>query len=96
MQGAEQAPIEASSAVFDVEVSDTLLHDVVVGLQANKRQGTHKTKTRGEVSGGGAKPFRQKGTGRARHGSSREPGLKGGGVVFGLFPAAIAQVLLSV
>jgi len=86
MQGAEQAPIEASSAVFDVEVSDTLLHDVVVGLQANKRQGTHKTKTRGEVSGGGAKPFRQKGTGRARRGSSREPGLKGGGVVFGPVP----------
>lgn len=86
MQGAEKAPVEANEAVFGVEVSDTLLHDVVVGLQANQRQGTHKTKGRSEVAGGGAKPFRQKGTGRARRGSTREPGLKGGGVAFGPQP----------
>ncbi|NLN93019.1 MAG: 50S ribosomal protein L4 [Candidatus Hydrogenedens sp.] len=86
MQGVEQTPLEVNEAVFNVEVSDTLLHDVVVGLQANQRQGTHSTKTRSEVSGGGAKPFRQKGTGRARRGSTREPLLKGGGVAFGPKP----------
>lgn len=95
MKGVDQAPVEANAAVFDVEVSDTLLHDVIVGLQANQRQGTHKTKTRGEVSGGGAKPFRQKGTGRARRGSTREPGLKGGGVAFGPVPRSYRTKVTS-
>lgn len=84
--GEEQGHVEANDAVFDVAVNETLVHDVVVALQANRRQGTHKTKTRKDVSGGGAKPFRQKGTGRARQGSSREPQMRGGGTVHGPVP----------
>lgn len=86
MEGIEQDAVEASELVFNVETSETLIHDVVVAMQAAKRQGTHSTKTRSDVSGGGAKPFRQKGTGRARRGSSREPVLRGGGTVFGPHP----------
>lgn len=86
MEGVEQDALEVSEQVFNVETSETLVHDVIVGLLAAQRQGTHSTKTRGEVSGGGAKPFRQKGTGRARRGSSREPVLRGGGAVFGPHP----------
>ena len=86
MQGVAQDAIEANERVFGVETSDTLVHDVIVGLLAAQRQGTHSTKTRGEVSGGGIKPFRQKGTGRARRGSSREPHLRGGGTIFGPHP----------
>lgn len=86
MQGVEQDVLEASEKVFDVVTSETLVHDVVVGMLAARRQGTHSTKTRGEVSGGGIKPFRQKGTGRARRGSSREPHMRGGGTIFGPHP----------
>ncbi len=86
MQGVEQGAVEANDAVFDYVVNETLVHDVITGMLAAKRQGTHDTKTRREVSGGGAKPFRQKGTGRARRGSSREPHLRGGGTVFGPHP----------
>ncbi len=77
---------EVSDAVFAVDLNRALIHDVAVALQAHKRQGTHKTKTRKEVRGGGQKPFRQKGTGRARRGSIREPHLRGGGTVFGPTP----------
>ena len=86
MDGIEQDAVEASEQVFAVDTSDTLIHDVVVGMQAAQRQGTHCTKTRSEVSGGGAKTFRQKGTGRARRGSSRDPLLRGGGTIFGPKP----------
>lgn len=86
MRGQEQGHVDASDAVFAVEPNETLVHNVVVALQSNRRQGTHKTKTRKDVSGGGAKPFRQKGTGRARQGSSREPHMKGGGTVHGPVP----------
>ncbi len=86
MEGIEQNAVEASESVFAVETSETLVHDVIVGMLAAQRQGSHSTKTRGEVSGGGAKPFRQKGTGRARRGSSRDPVLRGGGTIFGPHP----------
>jgi large subunit ribosomal protein L4 len=86
VRGEEQGQVEASDAVFNVEPNETVVHNVVVALQANRRQGTHATKTRKDVSGGGAKPFRQKGTGRARQGSSREPQMRGGGTVHGPVP----------
>lgn len=86
MRGQDQGHVDASDAVFAAEPNETLVHNVVVALQSNRRQGTHKTKTRKDVSGGGAKPFRQKGTGRARQGSSREPQMKGGGTVHGPVP----------
>lgn len=85
-EGAELGTIEASEAIFAVAPNETLVRDVVVGIQSAQRQGTHKTKTRKEVSGGGVKPFRQKGTGRARQGSSREPQMRGGGTIFGPRP----------
>lgn len=85
-QGADKGTVEGSDDIFAAEFNETLVHQVVVALQANARQGTHKTKTRREVSGGGAKPFRQKGTGRARQGSSREPQMRGGGTVHGPVP----------
>src|SRR5699024_11936378 len=72
--------------VFDVQVNVPLIHQVVVAQLAAARQGTHKTKTRGEVRGGGRKPWRQKGTGRARHGSVRSPQWAGGGTVHGPVP----------
>jgi len=84
--GAQVGAVEASDGVFAVDPNEALVHAVVVGLQANLRQGTHQTKTRGEVSGGGKKPYRQKGTGNARHGSIREPQMRGGGTVFGPHP----------
>ena len=86
MAGALQDAVEASAEVFDTVTSETLVHDVVTGFLAAMRHGTHDTKERAEVSGGGKKPFRQKGTGRARRGSSREPVLRGGGTVFGPTP----------
>lgn len=91
VKGEEQGQVEASDTVFNAEENHTIIHDVVVALQNAKRQGTHKTKTRREVSGGGAKPFRQKGTGRARQGSSREPQMKGGGTVHGPVPRSYRQ-----
>jgi large subunit ribosomal protein L4 len=82
MQGQEVEELELNDAVFGVDVNKNLLHRAVVTQLANKRQGTQSTLTRAEVRGGGAKPWRQKGTGRARQGSIRSPQWKGGGVVF--------------
>ena len=86
MEGKEVGTIELSDAVFGVEVNEHLLHMAVVQQLANKRQGTQKAKTRSEVSGGGRKPWRQKGTGHARQGSTRAPQWTGGGVVFAPTP----------
>lgn len=91
MEGADQGVVEASDAVFAVDPNEALVHTVVVALQNAKRQGTHKTKERNEIRGGGAKPFRQKGTGRARQGSIREPQMRGGGTVFGPRPHGYRQ-----
>ena len=82
MEGSEVGTIELSDAVFGVEVNEHLVHQAVVSQLANNRQGTQKAKTRSEVSGGGRKPWRQKGTGHARQGSTRSPQWTGGGVVF--------------
>ena len=86
MEGKEVGKIDLSDAVFGVDVNEHLVHMAVVQHLANKRQGTQKAKTRGEVSGGGRKPWRQKGTGHARQGSTRSPQWKGGGVVFAPVP----------
>jgi large subunit ribosomal protein L4 len=86
MEGKEVGSIELNDAVFGVEVNEHLLHLAVVHQLANKRQGTQKAKTRSEVSGGGRKPWRQKGTGHARQGSTRSPQWTGGGVVFAPTP----------
>ena len=77
--------------IFDAKVNVPLIHQVVVAQEAAARQGTHATKTRGEVRGGGRKPYRQKGTGRARQGSTRAPQFTGGGVVHGPLPRSYAQ-----
>ncbi len=82
MEGKEVGTIELNDAVFGVEVNEHLVHLAVVQQLANNRQGTQKAKTRSEVSGGGRKPWRQKGTGHARQGSTRSPQWTGGGVVF--------------
>ncbi|HIU78569.1 MAG TPA: 50S ribosomal protein L4 [Candidatus Avilachnospira avicola] len=86
MQGEQVDTIELNDAVFGVEVNEHLVHMAVVAQLANRRQGTQKAKTRSEVSGGGRKPWRQKGTGHARQGSIRAPQWKGGGVVFAPVP----------
>ena len=86
IEGKEVGTIDLNDSVFGVEVNDHLVHKAVVGQLANNRQGTQKAKTRGEVSGGGRKPWRQKGTGHARQGSIRAPQWKGGGVVFAPVP----------
>lgn len=86
MEGKEVGTIELSDAVFGVTVNEHLVHMAVVQHLANRRQGTQKAKTRSEVSGGGRKPWRQKGTGHARQGSIRAPQWKGGGVVFAPVP----------
>ena len=82
IEGKEVGSIELNDAVFGVEVNEHLVHMAVVNQLANNRQGTQSTKTRSEVSGGGRKPWRQKGTGHARQGSTRSPQWTGGGVVF--------------
>ena len=86
MEGNEVGTIELSDAVFGVEVNEHLVHMAVVQQLANNRQGTQKAKTRSEVSGGGRKPWRQKGTGHARQGSTRAPQWTGGGMVFAPVP----------
>ena len=86
MEGNEVGTLELNDAVFGVEVNEHLVHMAVVRQLANKRQGTQKAKTRSEVSGGGRKPWRQKGTGHARQGSTRAPQWTGGGVVFAPVP----------
>ena len=86
MEGREVETIDLNDDVFGVKVNEHLVHMAVVQQLANKRQGTQKAKTRSEVSGGGRKPWRQKGTGHARQGSTRSPQWKGGGVVFAPVP----------
>ena len=86
IEGKEVDTIELNDAVFGVEVNEHLVHMAVVNQLANNRQGTQKAKTRSEVSGGGRKPWRQKGTGHARQGSTRSPQWTGGGVVFAPVP----------
>lgn len=78
--------VDLSDSVFSAEINDILIYELIKSANANVRQGTHKTKERGEVNGGGVKPWRQKGTGRARQGSIRAPQWKGGGTIFGPRP----------
>lgn len=82
--------VELSAAIFDVEINEGLVHQALVMQLASRRLGTHATKTRGEVRGGGRKPWRQKGTGRARVGSRRSPLWRGGGTIFGPHPRSYA------
>jgi large subunit ribosomal protein L4 len=89
--GGEAGTVELPAELFDVQTNVPLIHQVVVAQLAAARQGTHSTKTRGEVRGGGAKPYRQKGTGRARQGSTRAPQFAGGGTVHGPQPRSYAQ-----
>ncbi|MCX5778564.1 MAG: 50S ribosomal protein L4 [Elusimicrobia bacterium] len=77
--------------VFETKIIPVLLHEVVTGHLANQRAGTHSTKTRGDVSGGGAKPYKQKGTGGARRGTNRSPLTRGGGIIFGPHPHGYTQ-----
>lgn len=94
MAGQPAGELELNPAVFEVAIDDkkiALMHQVVLAEQANYRQGTHQTKTKGEVRGGGAKPFRQKGTGRARQGANNNPHMYHGGVVFGPHPRSYNQ-----
>lgn len=89
--GKKSGSVELPAEVFDVQVNVPLIHQVVVAQLAAARQGTHDTKSRGEVRGGGRKPYKQKGTGRARQGSTRAPQFAGGGVVHGPTPRDYAQ-----
>src|SRR3954466_3868561 len=89
--GKKDGSVELPAELFDVEANIALMHQVVIAQLAAKRQGTHSTKTRGAVSGGGKKPYRQKGTGRARQGSTRAPQFVGGGVVHGPQPRDYSQ-----
>jgi large subunit ribosomal protein L4 len=91
--GASVGSVELSEALFAAPVNEAVLHQAVTAQLAARRIGTHDTKTRGEVAGGGAKPYRQKGTGRARQGSRRAPHYKGGGAVFGPHPRSYEQKL---
>jgi large subunit ribosomal protein L4 len=92
-RGNTVSTIEVDDAVFDVPVNNTVLHQAIVGYQLNLRQGTHDTKTRAQVSGGGRKPWIQKHTGRARQGSTRAPQWRHGGVVFGPHPRDYRKAL---
>ena len=89
--GGRKGEVQLPELIFAEEPNAPVMHQAYVRQMANARQGTASTKRRGEVSGGGAKPYRQKGTGRARHGSIREPSMKGGGVVFGPHPRDFSQ-----
>jgi large subunit ribosomal protein L4 len=90
-EGKTDGSVELPEDIFDVQANVALMHQVVVAQQAAARQGTHSTKTRGEVRGGGKKPYRQKGTGRARQGSTRAPQFAGGGIVHGPQPRDYTQ-----
>jgi large subunit ribosomal protein L4 len=89
--GKKAGTVDLPAELFDVQTNIPLIHQVVVAQLAAARQGTHKTKSRGEVSGAGRKPFKQKGTGRARQGSIRAPQMTGGGIVHGPVPRSYAQ-----
>ena len=89
--GSVNGTVDLPAELFDAPANISLMHQVVIAQQAAKRQGTHATKTRGQVSGGGAKPYRQKGTGRARQGSTRAPQFAGGGTVHGPQPRDYSQ-----
>ena len=91
VQGEQVNEAELRDDIFAVPVNEALMHQALVRQLANARLGTHKTKARGEVSGGGRKPWRQKGTGRARQGSIRAPHWRGGGVAFGPTPRSYRQ-----
>jgi large subunit ribosomal protein L4 len=91
VEGTKSGSVELPADIFDVQANIPLMHQVVVAQLAAARQGTHKTKTRGEVAGGGRKPYKQKGTGRARQGSIRAPQFTGGGVVHGPVPRDYSQ-----
>ena len=91
VEGAKAGSVELPDDIFDVQANIALMHQVVVAQLAAARQGTHKVKTRGEVAGGGKKPYKQKGTGRARQGSIRAPQFAGGGVVHGPVPRDYSQ-----
>ncbi len=86
INGEQVGEVTLKEEIFGVDVHESVLHDAVIMQLAGRRQGTHDTKTRSEVSGGGRKPWRQKGTGRARHGTIRSPIWRGGGIVFGPHP----------
>jgi large subunit ribosomal protein L4 len=90
-KGKKAGSVDLPAELFDAQVNVPLIHQVVVAQQAAARQGSHATKTRGQVAGGGRKPYRQKGTGRARQGSIRSPQFAGGGVVHGPQPRSYAQ-----
>lgn len=91
MDGDKKGTLKLSEHVFDAEVSEALIHQMLLRQLANARRGTQSTKTRAEVRGGGRKPWRQKGTGRARHGSIRSPLWRGGGITFGPKPRDFSQ-----
>jgi large subunit ribosomal protein L4 len=93
MGGSNAGTLELDDRVFGIEPNRAVLHQAVVAQLANRRQGTHDTRTRAEVAGGGRKPWRQKGTGRARQGSIRSPHYRGGGIVFGPHPRSYHQDL---
>lgn len=86
VEGKVKGQIELNETIFNAKINDVLIYELIKAANANLRQGTHDTRERSDVSGGGAKPWRQKGTGRARQGSIRAPQWKGGGVVFGPHP----------
>ncbi len=93
MAGKQLGEVEVSDAIFAAPVNTILMHQALIRQLANQRAGTHKVKTRGEVRGGGRKPWRQKGTGRARQGSTRSPNWVGGGAVFGPTPRSYAKAM---
>ena len=93
VSGAQVGEIELADSIFGIEPNKYVLHDAVVMQQASQRQGTHKVKGRSEVRGGGRKPWKQKGTGRARQGSIRSPQWRGGGIVFGPTPRSYGYKL---
>lgn len=93
LEGAVSDQMELADSIFGIEPNEAVVHQVVKAQLANKRQGTAKTKTRSEVRGGGRKPYRQKGTGRARHGSIRSAQYVGGGIIFGPVPRSYRQLV---
>src|SRR5947209_1360317 len=93
VEGKETGEVQLPPEIFSAPVNEALLHQALLRQQANQRQGTAETKTRGDVSGGGKKPWRQKGTGRARQGSTRAPQWRHGGTVFGPHPRSYEQGL---